>query len=202
MKHTLYNLGDSAIGISFGTGMSDELSNMVIRVYTALKQKNIFLDVVPAYNSVVVYFDNLEHKHVEQIIENTIMVVGKTRLILTGAEHILPVTYDGMDIEEVAEAKQMTLKKLIILHTTCKYRVAMVGFRPNFPYLLGMDPRLEMPRRSDPRTNIPAGSVAIGGLQTGVYPCDGPGGWNIIGNTDIELLKTIKVGDSVRFIQV
>ena len=75
----------------------------------------------------------------------------------------------------------------------------MIGFRPHFPYLLGLEPALESPRRDSPRKSVAAGSVGIGGLQTGIYPEESPGGWNVIGRTDPNLLKTIRIGDTVTF---
>ena len=88
---------------------------------------------------------------------------------------------------------------MIKRHTAVEYMVAMIGFRPHFPYLLGLDPSLVTPRLDTPRLKVPAGAVAIGAEQTGVYPEASPGGWNILGMTDPELLKAINPGDTIVF---
>lgn len=108
---------------------------------------------------------------------------------------IIPVVYDGEDIELVAELHNISVEEVIKKHTAPEYQVAMVGFKPYFPYLIGLDEELVTPRLDSPRTSIPAGAVGIGGAQTGIYPEESPGGWNLIGRTDPELLKQVKPGD-------
>jgi len=121
-------------------------------------------------------------------------------------EHALPVVYDGPDLEEVARTIGATPRELVDLHARGTYEVAMVGFQPGFAYLSGLDARLVLPRRSSPRTRVPAGSVAIGGPYTGVYPFTSPGGWNLIGRTiarvfDAERGALFALGDRVRFVE-
>ncbi len=99
----------------------------------------------------------------------------------------------------MAENAGMSVREVIDLHRQTEFMVAMVGFKPHFPYLIGLDERLVTPRLASPRTKIPAGSVAIGGAQTGIYPVESPGGWNLIGTTDPELLQEIRPGDTVVF---
>ncbi len=113
--------------------------------------------------------------------------------------HRLPVVYDGQDLSRVADHAGMSPTEVISLHLNGTYTVAMIGFRPHFPYLIGMDERLATPRLATPRTRVPAGSVGIAGSQTGVYPEASPGGWNIIGRTDPALLRPIRPGDLVEF---
>ena len=100
-----------------------------------------------------------------------------------------------------------TKTTVIVRHCAVEYRVAMLGFSPGFPYLLGLDPRLAMPRLDTPRTRVAAGSIGIGGAQTGIYPQAGPGGWRIIGRTALALFDPLHdpptllaPGDRVRFI--
>ncbi|MGC9356647.1 MAG: 5-oxoprolinase subunit PxpB [Anaerolineae bacterium] len=123
----------------------------------------------------------------------------------------IPVRYGGEhgpDLETVAEYHQLTSTEVVRLHTAPTYRVAMLGFAPGFAYLLGLDPRLATPRLSVPRTRVPAGSVGIAGEQTGVYALSTPGGWRVLGHTELPLFDseredpfTLRAGDRVRFLE-
>jgi KipI family sensor histidine kinase inhibitor len=124
----------------------------------------------------------------------------------------IPVRYggaDALDLDAVAARAGLTCEEVIARHTAAEYRVAMLGFAPGFPYLLGLDPALAMPRLDTPRQHVAAGSVGIGGAQTGIYPRPGPGGWRIIGRTDAVLFDATRAspsllapGDRVRFVAV
>jgi len=128
--------------------------------------------------------------------------------------HELPVTYDGDDLAEVATRHGLTVAEVVALHTAPVYEVALLGFSPGFPYLVGLDPRLRTPRRANPRPHVPAGSVAIGGCHTGIYSIDSPGGWNLIGTTqarifdperrepDESAMFLLRPGDRVKFLPV
>lgn len=114
---------------------------------------------------------------------------------------------DGPDLGQVAAHAGLTPRELVERHSGGEYRVAMLGFAPGFPYLIGLDPALAMPRLAQPRTHVPAGSVAIGGAQTGIYPRPGPGGWRVIGRTAARLFDPqrdppalLQPGDRVRFV--
>ncbi|MGH8232816.1 MAG: 5-oxoprolinase subunit PxpB [Rhodanobacteraceae bacterium] len=121
----------------------------------------------------------------------------------------IPVCYGGdfgLDLTDAASHARMTTDEIIARHTAGEYTVAMLGFAPGFPYLLGLDPTLHMPRRATPRTRVPAGSVAIGGAQAGIYPCELPGGWQLIGRTPLAVFDPerdrpclLAPGDRVRF---
>lgn len=121
----------------------------------------------------------------------------------------IPVCYGdeyGLDLDAVAEHSGVAPDEVIARHTGARYTVAMLGFAPGFPYLLGLDPALRVPRRANPRTRVPAGSVAIGGAQTGIYPRELPGGWHLIGRTPLALFDPARdppcllaPGDRVRF---
>lgn len=100
---------------------------------------------------------------------------------------VVPVVYDGPDLDAVAEAVGMTAAQVVAAHTGAEWTVAFTGFAPGFGYLTGGDPRLEVPRRRTPRTRVPAGSVGLAGTFSGVYPRPSPGGWQIIGATDTAL---------------
>jgi len=124
----------------------------------------------------------------------------------------IPVCYGGAcgaDLPALAEACALSVDDVIRRHSTARYRVAMLGFAPGFPYLLGLDSALHLPRRAVPRTSVPAGSVAIGGAQTGIYPRDMPGGWHLIGRTPLSLFDVdaarpcrLTPGDEVRFVPI
>ena len=115
------------------------------------------------------------------------------RLELPDAEEVagepveIPVTYDGEDLPEVASLTGLEPGEIVRRHTAPEYTVAFLGFSPGFPYLVGLDPALEVPRRDTPRTSIPAGSVGLAGGQTGIYPTASPGGWQLIGRTEVTL---------------
>lgn len=122
------------------------------------------------------------------------------------AVHVIPVVYDGPDLEEVARRTGLTIDDVVRVHAAGAYRVAFVGFSPGFPYLSGLDDRLSLPRRDTPRPRVPAGSVAIGGGQAGIYPSSAPGGWHLLGRTDARLFDPrvpdparLHAGDRVQF---
>ena len=106
---------------------------------------------------------------------------------VTGELVEIPVRYDGEDLQEVSRLTGLSTDEVVRRHTEPVYTVAFLGFSPGFPYLVGLDPALAVPRRSTPRTVIPAGSVGLAGDQTGIYPSASPGGWQLIGRTDVVL---------------
>ena len=122
----------------------------------------------------------------------------------------IEVRYDGVDLAAVAKSAALTVDEVIERHSAAEYEVAMLGFAAGFPYLRGLDPRLRLPRRATPRTSVPAGSVAIAGEWTGIYPVEAPGGWHLLGTTDQALFDPtaredpafLGLGDLVRFVPV
>ena len=121
--------------------------------------------------------------------------------------HDVPVRYDGDDLEVVARRAGLSVDQTIALHASATYRVAFVGFQPGFAYLDGLPDRLWTPRRASPRTRVPRGAVAIGGEWTGIYPSESPGGWHLIGHTDLDLFNPhaarpalFEPGDLVRMV--
>lgn len=121
----------------------------------------------------------------------------------------IPVCYAaefGLDVADVARHAELDTAEVVRRHSAAEYQVQCVGFTPGFPYLRGLPPALATPRRADPRTQVPAGSVAIGGAQTGIYPLSSPGGWNVIGRTPLQLFRAdreqpalLQPGERVRF---
>jgi KipI family sensor histidine kinase inhibitor len=120
----------------------------------------------------------------------------------------IPVVYDGPDLEEFSKACGLEPSEAVELHSSSVYTVCFLGFAPGFPYLAPLHPRLHLPRRAAPRTVVPAGSVAVGGEHTGVYPIASPGGWHLLGRTETALFDPaakgagmffLKAGDQVKF---
>lgn len=141
------------------------------------------IDVVPAARTILVTVS------ARSDLAAAIDVVGRgappsDRLTRAGPAITIDVVYDGADLHWVAESCGLTESEVVSLHSQAEYTVAFCGFVPGFSYLVGLDPRLHLPRRSTPRTRVPAGSVAIASEFSAVYPIEGPGGWHLLGRTD------------------
>lgn len=126
--------------------------------------------------------------------------------VARGAQHTIPVVYDGEDLTAVAASCGLSEDDVISRHAGAEYRVVMLGFTRGFPYLAGLDPALRLPRRSTPRPRVPAGAVAIAGEQCGIYPSTSPGGWHLLGRVDVAVFdlqreppSLFAAGDRVRF---
>ncbi|TWT23226.1 5-oxoprolinase subunit PxpB [Luteimonas marina] len=176
-------------------------------------------EVVPAYASLAVFLDDAADG------ENYLQAAHHwLRALLDGPDAACPAPgaetapFDipvchapafAPDLDALAAHAGLSPREVVARHCAGDYRVAMVGFAPGFPYLLGLDPRLAMPRRATPRTRVPAGSVAIGGAQTGIYPRESPGGWHVIGRTPLALFDATReapcllaAGQRVRFVAI
>ncbi|MCR4954135.1 MAG: 5-oxoprolinase subunit PxpB, partial [Treponema sp.] len=187
-------------------------------------------EIVPTYCSVSIYFDETNCKaelitHIaEEVLDKMEWADGEYAAkssfqepadssFVAGKIIRIPVCYDDQefapDLKIVCDHAKLTKDEVIKLHSSIDYLIYMMGFLPGFPYLGGMDERLETPRLQTPRTKIPAGSVAIGGEQTGLYPVESPGGWNIIGRTPLKVFDLnrapkflYKAGDKIRFVPI
>jgi KipI family sensor histidine kinase inhibitor len=203
LADNIHFIGDSCLCWSFGKGIDPRTSRRVIQAYRFLKEHQVagVLDCVPSYCALAVHFDPLQADADELVpaINGLLERAARERVSGKGVTHRIPVVYDGMDLADLARGKQMTVRDVVRLHSSKTYTVAMIGFRPHFPYLLGLDPRLETPRLASPRPRVPPGSVGIGGNQTGIYPDESPGGWSLIGRTSPGLLIDIAIGDKVKF---
>ena len=163
---------------------------------------------IPAYASVVVRFDPL--RLAPAAAEATVLRLAKTRSrvpVEPGPLIEIPTHYDGPDLLETAERSKLSVDDLIGLHTGREYRAFFLGFLPGFAYCGVLDARIVAPRLPRPRERIPAGSVAVADGQTSVYPFDSPGGWRLIGRTDVRVFDSmrdppvlIRPGDRVRFV--
>ena len=198
-------LGEGCWLFPFAGGPSREASTRVLaahrRVAAARDAGRLgVLDAVPGLSELGVYFDpKLDAMEVRAAVEAVLVDPDDPAITDPPATHVLPTRFDGGDLAAVAAGAETSVAEAVALFVASTYTVAAIGFLPHFPYLLGLDARLATPRRASPRTRVPAGSVAIGLDQAGVYPRESPGGWNLIGTTDPELLERIRPGDDVRF---
>ncbi len=224
---TMSPLGDSAVIIQLGEGISEQTHRVVSALTKRIENEPFpgFIECVPAFTSVTVFYQPFEVyrkmescKAVDSPYEKVKALIEHHLQELTMEEETnqrtveIPVCYGGRfgpDLEEVADINGLTAQEVIDIHTSGEYLVYMIGFAPGFPYLGGMSEKIAAPRRSSPRTSIPAGSVGIAGMQTGVYPLSTPGGWQLIGNTPLELFKPyeqppslLRAGDIVKFVSV
>lgn len=206
-------VGDAALLIDW-PGESDLASNRKARaVHAHLRREPPpgVVDAVPAARTLLVEFDPLTFDRAAFLRqaafwENDFAALGAPR------RHEVPVWYGGpagVDLEEISAARGMSPGQFAEAHSAATYTVAFLGFTPGFPYLTGLPDELAAPRLETPRTQVPAGSVAIGGSFTGIYPSGTPGGWRLIGRTPLELFDAsrespalLAPGDTVRFVAI
>lgn len=208
MDFKLLPNGDRAVSVIFPTEISEKVSQNVLAMCAAIDAERLpgIITCIPAYHTLLVEYDErvLTYGQVAMWLRS---LSFHTELAGQGRTITLPVCYGGThgpDLEVVSAYTGLSADEIIDIHTSGVYRVYMLGFRPGFPYLGGMDARLATPRKEFPRTYIERGSVGIAGQQTGVYPEQSPGGWNIIGQTPVDLfnsrtLALLKPGDTLRF---
>jgi KipI family sensor histidine kinase inhibitor len=207
-------LGDSALTIAFGTERSAELLKRVHAAAFAVSAAALpeVEDVVTAYLSLAVFYDSGKTSY-DEVAATVLNVCERASIAGPAPEaartHEISVTYDGQDLEDVATTLGLSTEDVIARHVARTYSVDLIGFVPGWAYLSELDPSLHLPRRNQPRPRVPAGSVAIAGAQTGVYPLITPGGWHIIGHTDTVMFDPardppaiFRPGDRVRFVRV
>jgi len=220
-------LGDSALVVRVREQFADapdETLDEVLRVFQQLQHAAIpgVVELAPAYTSVAVFFDPITiakasgaPDEVFDWLASRIRALvaagaGRRRKVKFRSRNVeIPVCYDpefAPDIDDIARHSQLSATEIVDLHSTNQYRVACIGFVSGFTFLAGLPKNLATPRRDVPRKEIPAGSVGIGGAQTGIYPLRSPGGWNLIGRTPLKLFDPTKdpptllcPGDRVRF---
>ena len=221
MKHEIFPLGDNALTVEFGNEISDELNNRVLNL-AAFFDKNAFqglIETVPAYASLTVFYDVSIVKRnfsefptafaaMKNYTENALR--NSTDGVETNSRIIeIPICFNAeyaLDLELVAAVGGLSTKKVIEIFLARIYRVYMLGFLPGFAYMGAIDERIVAPRKNAPRLKVPKGSVGIAGRQTGIYSLESPGGWQIIGKTNLELFTpnaatpaVLRAGDSVKF---
>ncbi|MET0227126.1 MAG: 5-oxoprolinase subunit PxpB [Actinomycetes bacterium] len=161
----------------------------VHRLHAALRELDPpgVVELVPAYRTVLIVADPGQAEALDDLAARLPGLELPPAEAVAGETVDIPVRYDGEDLPEVAGLTGLEPEEVVRRHTAPEYTVAFLGFSPGFPYLVGLDPALEVPRRDTPRTSIPAGSVGLAGNQTGIYPTATPGGWQLIGRTEVTL---------------
>ncbi len=220
-----FPLGDAALTVEFGTTISKELNMKAVALSQAIEDAHFpwVIESAPAYASTTVFYDPLAAKRyfpeselaftaVKNAISGLIQGLGESGPSSEAPCIEIPVDFGGEaapDIDFVAENAGLEIPEVIDIFTTIQYRIYMLGFLPGFAYMGEIDERIKTPRRRTPRTSVPKGSVGIADRQTGIYPLRSPGGWQIIGRTDIELftpfgpeLTLLRPGGLVRFVAI
>jgi KipI family sensor histidine kinase inhibitor len=207
--------GDRALCVELGDVISPEINHRVRSLFLAVEQQSIsgIMDVVPAYRSILVYYDPMriapseleaQLRALNDRLESVVVESPKVVAVPTvyGGEY-------GPDLEYVARYSGLSTEEVVRIHSGTDYLVYMMGFTPGFTYLGGMSERIATPRLQTPRVAIPAGSVGITEQQTGVYPIESPGGWQLIGRTPIRIFDpdrdppvAVEPGDYMRFVPV
>ena len=216
MKPTISPVGDRAISIDFGQVIDPTINRHIRQTIERIKELQLegIIELVPTYCALLVEYDAMLYSYSEicHIIEPTLEegMANTTNELVTVVE--VPTVYGGEfgpDLSFVASHNHLSEDEVISIHSGTDYLVYMLGFIPGFTYLGGMDSRIATPRLSSPRTLIPAGSVGIAGEQTGTYPSDSPGGWQIIGRTPVTMYDMskaqaalLKAGDYVRYVPI
>lgn len=216
----MYPCGDHALTIEWGNAIDIAVNKTVMALFAALKDAHLtgVKDIIPAYNTVTIVYDTTLLKRavkigtvyewisrqIGKLIDNAEIDIEKA-----GRSVRIPICYDlslAPDLASLAAEHSVTIDEVIKLHTGKTYRVYMVGFMPGFAYMGSVDKKIITPRKANPRTSVPAGSVGIAGEQTGIYPFDSPGGWQLIGQTPVKMFDTEKTdpcflqpGDEVQF---
>jgi KipI family sensor histidine kinase inhibitor len=199
-------LGDAALLAELGTRLDTALNTRAIALASALKKRRDVRQAVAGYASVTVHFDPDQTTHDALAAAIKRLASKRPPMAEPGRLHRIPVTYDGPDLEAVAEQLGLAAATVAEIHARPIYRVFLIGFVPGWGYLGPLPKELELPRRHVPRTKVPAGSVAIAGRQTGIYPLATPGGWHLIGRTSVKLFLPdsdppclFRAGDRVKF---
>ena len=205
LPFTVCPVGDTGLLVSFEQRIAQSIGAAAAALNTRVAAAAIpgVVETVPAFASLLIFYDPLvtEYDAVADAVQKLAQAPGSDTAAGEGRLVEIPVCYGGTfgpDLPFVAEHAGLTEKEVIELHTGREYRIYMLGFLPGFPYLGGLDERLFTPRLPTPRTAIPAGSVGIGGEQTGIYPIASPGGWQLIGRTPLKLFDPA-AGALIRF---
>jgi len=206
--------GDSAITVEFSRHIDDAANRRVLALDRALADSPIVgvTETVPTYRSLLVHYDPVQIGF-EALGEKLLTLAERPVPAAAKARHWrLPVAYggaNGIDLEDVAKALSTTPDDIVARHVAGHYRVAMIGFTPGWSYLSGLEPFLHMPRRQNPRLLTPAGTISIGGVQTGVQCLAGPSGWHLLGRTPVrtyqlhrEPIFLLEPGDGVTFFPI
>ncbi|PSL45878.1 inhibitor of KinA [Salsuginibacillus halophilus] len=205
-------LGDRALRVNFGSVISEHIHKNVRSLCVLLEKYPRWgvIEWIPSYTSVTIMYDPLElpFEHGYRYVEE-LMQLALSEPLPPARTVEIPVVYGGTygpDLDNVAAHNQISAEDVIHKHSTPTYMIYMLGFAPGFPYLGGLPEELATPRLAEPRTVVPAGAVGIAGPQTGIYPLESPGGWQIIGQTPLTLYRPdaeppvlLQAGDRLQF---
>ena len=217
-----FQISENAISIEFGQEISEETLMKITRFNQCIQQNPFagLRSTIPAYTTITLYFNPVELMNDAELKGQTCLekISGYLKNLKSVEKNIqkideqiihIPVCYDGkfgLDIEALISFYQLKKEEIIHLHSSTVYTVFMIGFVPGFPYLGGLLEKLTAPRKQNPRPAIAAGSVGIAGQQTGIYPLETPGGWQIIGRTPLKLFDAnrtksslLQAGDRIKF---
>lgn len=221
IPYTISPLNETALLVSFENSIDEIINEKVIALQQAFAKSNFkgFIETVPAYASLAIYYDvatvkknyTADSTAFEFVKNFTDQLISEINFTTTPKSNLItiPVYYNGEDLEHVASLHNLSAEEVISIHISKPYRVFMIGFLPGFAYMGKVDDSIATPRLATPRTNVKAGSVGIAGFQTGIYPLQSPGGWQIIGQTPIKIFDAAKdnpcllqAGDTVQFISI
>lgn len=207
--------GDSSLLVEFGNEISPEINRKIAATVQLLREQHIegIVDMIPTYCSLLINYDPRVLSY-EEIRERVLAIVKVETRADTQRRRVfeIPVCYGGEygpDMDNIAKHAGLTEEEVIRIHSSKDYLIYMLGFLPGFTYLGGLDERIHTPRLANPRLKISAGSVGIGGSQTGIYPLDSPGGWQLMGMTPVktydpnrEVPILVEAGDYIRFVPI
>lgn len=207
--------GDRALVIEFGDSIEEQINAKIRSLTLAMEKEGIIgiIETIPTYRSLMIIYEPMIIE-LDELIDKVKSIETKMdEMKLPDAKVIeIPTLYGGEygpDLEFVAEHNKISIDEVIKIHTSMDYLIYMIGFTPGFPYLGGMDDKIAAPRLQTPRNKIPVGSVGIAGSQTGIYPIESPGGWQLIGRTPVKLYDAyrkhpvlLNAGDYIKFVQI
>lgn len=207
--------GNHAILIEWPSKIDKKILNDVLAFKKSIEinYTKVKVEVINTYNSITIFYDTtIENIYDEFSMLKSLYELQNTQKIQQSKLWKIPVCYDekfGIDLEEISQENKLSKPEIIRLHPSQKYKVFFIGFLPGFLYLGGLPKKLHFPRKKNPRLQVEKGSVGIGGSQTGIYPQESSGGWNIIGNSPISLFDRkseqpcfAKSGDRVQFFPI
>ena len=220
-SYNIFPLGDQALTVDFGNRIDRDINAEVLGVFKMLKESDLqnVIDVVPAYSSLTIFYDTvlvLDHckedetafEFMTRKLNHLFMGYSEQSIPGTGKKIRVPVCYISRfpnDLETVAKEKNISVEEVIRIHHSRTYRVYMIGFLPGFAYMGEVDEKIAAKRKHHPST-VKSGSVAIAGKQTGIYPFESPGGWQVIGRTPMKMFDKhkerpvlLQPGDEVEF---
>lgn len=207
--------GDSSLLVEFGKEISPDINRKIAATVQLMKEQHIegVTDMIPAFCSLLINYDPrvIQYDEIRERVQSIVKIDAKAG---AGRKKVfeIPVCYGGEygpDIANIAQHAGLAEEEVIQIHSSRDYLIYMLGFLPGFCYLGGLDERIHTPRLANPRIKINAGSVGIGGSQTGIYPLDSPGGWQLMGMTPVrtydpgrEVPILLEAGDYIRFVPV